>query len=91
MLRGRGIWVRAASLPNIKVWWPELFWFCRDRTIPASRIPLLASVGGSMVTRTASRIAFGQKGRSVVTQDMLPVLGEAFTEIFGDHKSAGKL
>ncbi|KAF8202301.1 H-hydrate dehydratase [Pholiota molesta] len=62
-----------------------------DHAIPASRIPLLASIGGSMVTRTASRIAFGQKGRSVVTQDMLPVLGEAFTEIFGDHKSAGKL
>ncbi|KAF9477610.1 H-hydrate dehydratase [Pholiota conissans] len=62
-----------------------------DHTIPASRIPLLAAIGGSMVTRTASRIAFVQNGRSVVTQDMIPVLGEAFTEMFGDHKSERKL
>ena len=64
---------------------------CRDHTIPASRIPLLAAIGGSIVTRTASRIAFAKNGRSVVTQDMLPEIRDSFTEVFGDHKSEGKL
>ncbi|KAJ7181994.1 hypothetical protein C8R46DRAFT_885378, partial [Mycena filopes] len=45
-----------------------------DKSIPASRLPLLAAYtyGGSMVTRTASRRAFSKQGRGVVTQDMLP-------------------
>ncbi|KAF8966351.1 H-hydrate dehydratase [Flammula alnicola] len=62
-----------------------------DRSLPASRVPLLAAVGGSMVTRTASRLAFAKYGRSVVTEDMIPEIGKAFTEMFGDHKSEGKL
>lgn len=36
---------------------------CRDRSIPSSRIPLLAAIAGSMVTRTASRRAFSKQGR----------------------------
>lgn len=35
-----------------------------DGSIPPSRIPLLAAVGGSMVTRSASRRAFSKLGRS---------------------------
>ncbi|KAI0072290.1 Ribokinase-like protein [Panus rudis PR-1116 ss-1] len=59
-----------------------------DKDVPSSRIPLLAAVGGSMVTRTASRRAFAKQGREitltgVVTQDMLPEVGGAFAEIFG--------
>ena len=55
-----------------------------DGSVPPSRIPLLAAVAGSMVTRTASRRAFGKQGRGVVTQDMLPEIGGAFAEIFGE-------
>ncbi|KAJ3515179.1 hypothetical protein NLJ89_g1927 [Agrocybe chaxingu] len=62
-----------------------------DHKVPASRIPLLAAVGGSMVTRTSSRIAFSKHGRSVVTEDMLPEIGKAFTEVFEDDQPGGKL
>lgn len=55
-----------------------------DGSVPPSRIPLLAAVAGSMVTRTASRRAFGKQGRGVVTQDMLSEIGGAFAEIFGE-------
>jgi ATP-dependent NAD(P)H-hydrate dehydratase len=61
----------------------------RNNTIPASLIPLLAAVGGSMVTRTASRRAFSKEGRSVVTQDMIPEIGKSFQEVFEDYH--GKL
>ncbi|GBE89548.1 ATP-dependent (S)-NAD(P)H-hydrate dehydratase [Sparassis crispa] len=54
-----------------------------DKTVPASRVPLLAAVAGSMVTRTASRRAFAKQGRGVVTQDMLGEIGGAFAELFG--------
>lgn len=62
-----------------------------DHSLPASRIPLLAAVGGSMVTRTASRIAFAKNGRSLVTEDMLPEIGNAFAQVFDEKKSEGKL
>ncbi|OBZ70399.1 ATP-dependent (S)-NAD(P)H-hydrate dehydratase [Grifola frondosa] len=55
-----------------------------DQSLPPSRIPLLAAVGGSMVTRTASKIAFEKHGRGVVTQDMLGEIGGAFSSIFSD-------
>ncbi|KAG2075640.1 Ribokinase-like protein [Suillus decipiens] len=60
-----------------------------DGSIPASRLPLLAAVGGSMVTRTSSRIAFQLQGRGLVTQDMLPQLGKSFSEVFGEDLWAG--
>ncbi|EIW58577.1 Ribokinase-like protein [Trametes versicolor FP-101664 SS1] len=70
-----------------------------DGSIPPSRIPLLAAVAGSMVTRTASRRAFSKNGRvGVVTQDMIPEIGGAFAEVFGEGEkgwgastSGGKL
>jgi ATP-dependent NAD(P)H-hydrate dehydratase len=58
---------------------------CRDRSIPVSMMPLLAAVGGSLVTRTASRRAFHKEGRGVVTEDMLPEIGKAFSEVFGEE------
>lgn len=67
---------------------PKLM-YPRNNTILASRIPLLAAVGGSMVTRTASRRAFSKEGRSVVTQDMIPEIGKAFQEVFEGYH--GKL
>lgn len=60
-----------------------------DGSIPASRLPLLAAVGGSMVTRTSSRMAFQLQGRGLVTQDMLPQLGKSFSEVFGEDMWAG--
>lgn len=56
-----------------------------DKSIPSERIPILAATGGSMVTRTASKITFGQKGRSMITADMLGETGQAFREVFGDE------
>ncbi|KAI0339579.1 Ribokinase-like protein [Trametopsis cervina] len=60
-----------------------------DGSIPSSRIPLLAAVAGSMVTRTASKHAFAKNGRGVVTQDMLPEIGGAFAEVFGNDGEKG--
>jgi ATP-dependent NAD(P)H-hydrate dehydratase len=47
-------------------------------------MPLLAAIAGSMVTRTASRRAFSREGRGVVTEDMIPEVGRAFAEVFGE-------
>ena len=55
-----------------------------DGSIPSERIPILAATGGSMVTRTVSKIAFAQKGRSVITADMIGEIGKAFREVFGE-------
>jgi ATP-dependent NAD(P)H-hydrate dehydratase len=60
-----------------------------DNSIPVSRMPILAAIGASMVTRTTSRRAFEKEGRSVVTQDMLREIGGAFTEVFGDDTQGG--
>lgn len=54
--------------------------------IPASRIPLLAAVGASMVTRTTSRLAYQANGRSLITADMLSVIGKAFEDVFEEPK-----
>jgi len=56
-----------------------------QKEIPVSRIPILSAIGGSMVTRTASRRAFHKQGRSVVTEDMIPDIGKSFSEVFGDE------
>ncbi|KAG8221036.1 Ribokinase-like protein [Butyriboletus roseoflavus] len=55
-----------------------------DHALPVSRLPMLAAIGGSIVTRTSSRRAFQVEGRGLVTQDMIPHLAKAFTEIFGE-------
>ncbi|KIY49989.1 Ribokinase-like protein [Fistulina hepatica ATCC 64428] len=60
-----------------------------DGSLPFTRIPLLAAVGGSMVTRTASRRAFAIHGRGVVTQDMLSELAAAFSEVLGEEHVFG--
>ncbi|KAF5338365.1 hypothetical protein D9611_012480 [Ephemerocybe angulata] len=62
-----------------------------DKTVPASRVPILAAVGGSIVTREASRRAFAKMGRGLVTQDLIPELGHAFAEHFGPDAQGGKL
>lgn len=44
-----------------------------------------------MVTRTASRVAFAAKGRSLVTADIIPGVGSAFAEVFGKDAETGNL
>ncbi|KAK0489009.1 Ribokinase-like protein [Armillaria novae-zelandiae] len=61
-----------------------------DRKLPVARMPLLAAIGGSMVTRTASRLAYVKQGRAVVTEDMIPEIGPSFADVFGECKQ-GKL
>ncbi|KAI6041319.1 Ribokinase-like protein [Pisolithus marmoratus] len=61
-----------------------------DKSIRASRLPILAAVGGSMVTRTSSKRAFYVEGRGLVTQDMIPYLAKAFAENFGEDLQAGE-
>ncbi|PFH51788.1 hypothetical protein AMATHDRAFT_141751 [Amanita thiersii Skay4041] len=62
-----------------------------DHMVPASRMPLLAAVGGSVVTRTASRRAFLKEGRGVITQDMIPEISRSFAEVFDEGKDQQKL
>jgi len=54
-----------------------------DQSISVSRVPLLAAIGGSLVTRTSSHRAFLKEGRGVITEDMIPEIGKAFGEVFG--------
>ncbi|KAJ4473451.1 Ribokinase-like protein [Lentinula edodes] len=60
-----------------------------DGKIAASRMPLLAAVAGSMVTRHTSRLAFQKQGRGLVTQDMLGEIGTSFSEVFGEDSQGG--
>ncbi|KAH0836732.1 Ribokinase-like protein [Lanmaoa asiatica] len=61
-----------------------------DHALPVSRLPILAAIGGSIVTRTSSRRAFQVEGRGLVTQDMIPHLAKSFTEIFGEDVQGGE-
>jgi ATP-dependent NAD(P)H-hydrate dehydratase len=67
--------------------------FYRDKSISIGELPHLAAVGGSLVTRTTSRLAFKQKGRALVTQDLLGEIGAAFVETFeeGEKGWGGKM
>jgi len=60
-----------------------------DSNLKLQDIPLLAAIGGSHITRTASRIAFGKLGRGVLTSDMVGEVGEAYSELFGEHGEKG--
>ena len=62
----------------------------RDHALPVSRLPILAAIGGSTVTRTCSRMAFQVEGRGLVTQDMVPHLARAFSETFGEDMQGGE-
>ncbi|KAJ3866854.1 H-hydrate dehydratase [Lentinula novae-zelandiae] len=60
-----------------------------DGKIAASRMPLIAAVAGSIVTRHTSRRAFQKQGRGLVTQDMLGEIGTSFSEVFGEDSQGG--
>jgi len=50
--------------------------------IASSRLPLLASVGAAILTRTISRRAYEKHGRATLTNDMIPEIGPAFIDVF---------
>ncbi len=56
-------------------------------------MPILAATAGSMLTRTTSKLAYYEHGRSLITADLLPKIGAAFVEVFGAelHGTSGKL
>ncbi|WWD17128.1 ATP-dependent (S)-NAD(P)H-hydrate dehydratase [Kwoniella shandongensis] len=53
-----------------------------DKAI-AENIPLLAAYGASTFNRTASKRGFEKKGRSMVTGDLVDMVGDVYTEVFG--------
>ena len=61
----------------------------RDGKLTSAQIPLLAATGGSLVTRTTSKLAFRKAGRSMITQDLVAEIGRAFLEVFGEEACYG--
>ncbi|WFD18097.1 ATP-dependent NAD(P)H-hydrate dehydratase [Malassezia caprae] len=51
--------------------------------IPANRLPQVAALGASMVTRTASKLAFARFRRSMLANDMMSEVGPAYEHLFG--------
>lgn len=51
--------------------------------IPATRLPQVAALGASMVTRTASKLAFARCQRSMLANDMMSEVGPAYEHLFG--------
>lgn len=50
--------------------------------VSSTRLPLLASVGAAILTRTISRRAFEKHGRATITNDMVPEIASAFVDVF---------
>ena len=56
------------------------------------QITLLAAYAASTTTRTASKLTFAKKKRSMQTTDLLEEVGAAFEATFGDDSgNVGKL
>ncbi|KDQ61528.1 hypothetical protein JAAARDRAFT_30978 [Jaapia argillacea MUCL 33604] len=60
-----------------------------DGSIPPSRMPVLAATAGSIITRTTSKLAFRKQGRALMTEDLVPEIGKAFVEVFGEEAWSG--
>lgn len=50
----------------------------------SKNIPLLAAYGASTFNRTVSLRGFEKKGRSMLTGDLVDLVGPVFEELFGD-------
>lgn len=60
----------------------------------AKNVPLLAAYGASTFNRTVSKRGFEKKGRSMVTHDLVDLVGPVYEEVFGKpevHSEKGKL
>lgn len=60
----------------------------RDGSISTTHLTHLAAVGGSMVTRTASKSAFQKNGRALLTQDLVGEIQRAFLWVFPGSDTA---
>ncbi|TFK48575.1 Ribokinase-like protein [Heliocybe sulcata] len=47
-----------------------------DKSISPTSLPILAATGGSILTRTVSRRGFEKMGRAMLTEDLVPEIGE---------------
>jgi ATP-dependent NAD(P)H-hydrate dehydratase len=61
----------------------------KDKAL-AENVPLLAAYGASTFNRTVSKHGFAKKGRSMVTQDLVDLVGPVYEELYGEG-SKGKL
>ena len=60
----------------------------------AENIPLLAAYGASTFNRTVSKRGWEQKGRAMVTGDLVELIGPVYSEVFGPSEGGegkGKL
>ena len=52
------------------------------------RLPLLAGYGAALTARTCSRLAFARKKRAMLADDLLPEVGNAYEELWGDVQAS---
>lgn len=53
--------------------------------ISQDRLLLLAGFGAAVTARVCSRLAFGKKKRAMLADDLLPEVGEAYEQLWGDN------
>ncbi len=56
--------------------------------IAQDRLLLLAGYGAALTARSCSRLAFGRKGRGMLADDLLPEVGVAYEELWGDVQAS---
>lgn len=56
--------------------------------ISQDRLLLLAGYGAALTARACSRLAFGKKKRAMLADDLLPEVGEAYEELWGDVQAS---
>jgi len=56
----------------------------KSGVIPQDRLLLLAGYGAALTARSCSRLAFRKKGRAMLADDLLPEVGVAYEELWGD-------
>jgi ATP-dependent NAD(P)H-hydrate dehydratase len=60
----------------------------KDKAL-AENVPLLAAYGASTFNRTVSKHGFAKKGRSMVTQDLVDLVGPVYEELYGEGSKSG--
>jgi ATP-dependent NAD(P)H-hydrate dehydratase len=54
-------------------------------------VAILAAYGASAFSRTVSRRGWEARGRSMVTHDLVDLVGPVFEDMYGDKEARGKL
>ena len=49
------------------------------------RLLMLAAYGAATITRHASRLAYENRGRSMLADDLIPFVGEAYENLFAEE------